>query len=164
MKPYHKISLIYLVVGVVWIIATDRLAGAFATDVEGYVAIQTAKGWLFVVVSSLLVYCLSKRLCAQIAKAEKEKRAVFKTTLEGSHHILLNYLNQMQLVTLEATRCPGYDPEILELAQRVSRETAQELRDLENAPFSGPEDIESFIYRGLRETRQAVERAAAKGR
>lgn len=156
MKPYNRISLSYLIIGVVWIVATDSLVATLATDSATHTFLQTAKGWVFVLLSTLLIHQLTRRAFQKTLRNEQEKRAIFRKTMEGSHHILLNYLNQMQLVTLEARRCPDFDPEILELAQEISDEAVRELRKLEELKVDEPEDIESFIYRKSKKSGRAA--------
>lgn len=160
MKPYLIVPVVYLAVGAVWIIASDLFVEAIAPSSTALTSLQTSKGWLFVIASTLLIYILTKKAFERMKKAENMKRAVFKKTLEASHHILLNYLNQMQLVTLEAECSDDFDPEVLALARRVSETTAQDLVNLESMEIQSPDDIEAFIYRGLRETRRALERTA----
>lgn len=52
------ISLVYGGLGAVWILGSDRLIYAIVTDAGRLTLIQTAKGWLFVAASSLVVYGL----------------------------------------------------------------------------------------------------------
>lgn len=52
------ISLVYGGLGAVWILGTDRLIYAVVTDAGLVTQIQTAKGWLFVAVSSFVIYGL----------------------------------------------------------------------------------------------------------
>lgn len=52
------ITLLYGGLGAVWILGSDRLIYAVVTDAGRLTLIQTAKGWLFVAASSLLVYGL----------------------------------------------------------------------------------------------------------
>ena len=160
MKAYQRISLYYLILGIVWISASDHVVVAIAPDPQLLVVLQTIKGWAFVLLSSLLIYSLTKRAFHKAAQLETEKREIFKKTIEGVDHILLNYLNQMQLVTIEARNSDDFDPEVLELAEQISDEAVVELRNLESLNFKVSDDIESFIYRKLRETRQSIERSA----
>jgi len=57
----QKGLLLYIVLGVIWVFATDFVIGRFITDKEVFMMIQEAKGLFFVVFTGLLLYCfLSK--------------------------------------------------------------------------------------------------------
>ena len=150
MKPSLKISLVYFVLGCLWILLSDRLAFLISDNIEFLTGIQTIKGWIFVVLSTLLIYSLTRRAFLCHAKAEAEKKEVFKGTVAGSCHILLNYLNQMQLIVLEAERSLDFDKSLLVTADRISKEACDELKKLESLDIKEAGDIETFIYRNLR--------------
>ncbi len=52
------LALLYGVTGVLWIVVSDDAARGFARDADALARYQTAKGWFFVAVSTLLVYAL----------------------------------------------------------------------------------------------------------
>ena len=62
----------------------------------------------------------------EMVRKEREKLEVYKSTVQASHHILNNYLNQMHLFRLKAEDCPDFDPDLLVLYEKVS----EEARDL----------------------------------
>ncbi|MET0263652.1 MAG: hypothetical protein ABW223_12185, partial [Rariglobus sp.] len=82
--------------------------------------------------------------------ANKEKVAIFHATIGGAHHVLLNYLNQMQLVTMEAERVDGFDKDILDLSKSLSDEAACELKHIGELKNISSESIDSEFYRALR--------------
>jgi len=53
-----KITLIYLVFSVLWILWSDRAVLAFAVDTDTQALLQTFKGWFFVAVTSVGLYVL----------------------------------------------------------------------------------------------------------
>jgi light-regulated signal transduction histidine kinase (bacteriophytochrome) len=57
----RTIALIYLAFGAVWIFFTDRLLVWLQLDPAVILRLQTAKGWLFVIGSAILVYVLLRR-------------------------------------------------------------------------------------------------------
>jgi light-regulated signal transduction histidine kinase (bacteriophytochrome) len=57
----RTIALIYLAFGAVWIFFTDRLLVWLQLDPAVILRLQTAKGWLFVIGSAILVYILLRR-------------------------------------------------------------------------------------------------------
>lgn len=132
MKPYVRITLAYLVFGVLWIIVSDLLAFLAASDSESLTQVQVLKGWLYVFLSSALIYYLTRQAFLHREKMRRERRALFLKTVFDSYDILLNYLNQMQLVILEAEKAADFDREILVIAKRVSKECSEKIKALEN--------------------------------
>ncbi|MGH8237823.1 MAG: sensor histidine kinase [Steroidobacteraceae bacterium] len=57
----RTIALVYLACGAVWIFFTDRLLVWLKLDAGLILRLQTAKGWLFVVGSAILLYVLLRR-------------------------------------------------------------------------------------------------------
>lgn len=147
MKPYWKITIAYLAFGVLWIFLTDRIAHSLSMDLNSLTHFQTIKGWIYVTLSGFLIFFYSKKSCDNLIKQEKAKLRVFKKAIEGARHILLNYLNQMQLVTLEAENCKDFDPETLVIAKQVSREASEELILLEKLNDASLENIHSVVYK-----------------
>ncbi len=150
MKPYLRVSLAYAVFGVFWIFFSDKLVEALASDLTRLTYFQTMKGWMFVALSTLLVLTITRRAFQEHLRTEKEKLAVFQKTVGGSYHILLNYLNQMQLVTIEAEQCPGFDQNVLKLATTASDEATAALAKLGGIQTVTPENIEAVLYEKLR--------------
>jgi len=150
MKSYLRITLSYLVFGVLWIIASDRLVELIAGDMSDVAYFQTLKGLTFVMLSALLIATLTRETLRKINEHQQEKSAVFHKTLEGSHHILLNYLNNMQLVTMEAEDCAGFSRETLKIAREATQQAQVELKRLNTITTITAEQIESTIYRDLR--------------
>lgn len=152
MKPYLCVTLGYLVFGVVWILASDRLVELAAGDLQDLSYFQTVKGIVFVCLSALLICCLTRRALKNQLAQQKEKEAVFRKTIEGSHHILYNYLNQMQVVTLEAEACQDFDPNTLKMAREISAKAEAELERLTAIETVTPEHIDSIIYRDIQKS------------
>lgn len=150
MKPYLRVAFAYAVFGVLWVFLSDRLVGFFVNDMEGLAYFQMMKGWLFVALSTLLVLTIARRAFEDHLHTEKEKLAVFHKTVEGSYHILLNFLNQMQLVTLEAEQCESFDREVLRVANEAAGEAERELRKLGEIQTITAEHIDAVIYERLR--------------
>lgn len=113
-------------------------------------SLQTIKGLLFVVLSALLVWFLTKRSQAALAAAENEKFAVFQKTVEGANHILRNYVNQMQILTVAAEDCPGFDRQALAAAEKVSQDVVDALTRLDHVSRVTAAEIDAAIYKDLR--------------
>lgn len=74
MKPALKIALIYLLVGVVWILLSDRLLLLlFSSDQQAEIAhFQTLKGLFYVFSTALLLWLLARRFYRQIEEKIEE--------------------------------------------------------------------------------------------
>ncbi|MEA2572734.1 MAG: hypothetical protein QOH93_32 [Chloroflexia bacterium] len=83
--PPAGIAAVYLVFGALWVLLSDQLARALFTDLETFTWVQTYKGWLFIALTTMLLYSLIKRTVlavelAEGAKAESELK--FRTLVE----------------------------------------------------------------------------------
>ena len=150
MKPYWKVTLWYLGFGVLWIFLSDRITAAHAGNIESLTKLQTVKGWCFVLVSGLFIFHLTKRSFNEALAKDRENHSVFKKTVEGVYHILRNYLNQMQLVTMEAERCNDFDKEIVAMSKDISEQALGELQKLDEIDTITPDRIESVVYGDMR--------------
>lgn len=61
MKIASRIASIYIVLGCLWIILSDRLLGFLVTDFERLQQLQTYKGWFYIFVTGMLVFHMVKR-------------------------------------------------------------------------------------------------------
>lgn len=163
MKPYLRVTFVYAVFGILWIFFSDRLVGMLTDNMEGLTFLQTMKGWLFIGLSSLLLLVLSKQAYDAQRRVEAEKLVVFNKTVEGSCHILLNYLNQMQLVTIEAEHCAAYDKSILRLANEATAQATEELKKLGELRIITAEHIDAVIYEKTRRRAGPAEWGADSG-
>jgi len=150
MKLHWRITSWYLAFGVVWVFCSDRLINALSDDIAVLTALQTMKGWTFIVLSTVLIFILTKRAAEERAALEAEKLAVFRKTVEGAHHILLNYVNQMQIVTLAAESCADFDPSALRTADEISRKVVAELKKLDHIAKVTSDEIDAVIYEDIR--------------
>jgi len=63
-------------------------------------------------------------------KVEAEKVKVYKAMASSTHHILNNFLHQMQLFKMTADNTPGFDPRILQLYNTIINEATQQIEAL----------------------------------
>lgn len=56
-----RITLVYLAVGALWILLSDRILEVIAGDGPTYAVLQTLKGWIFVGITAALLYVLINR-------------------------------------------------------------------------------------------------------
>lgn len=54
------ITIIYFIFGFLWILLTDKILLYLSPDNSDYVKFQTYKGWLYIVITTVLVYVLSR--------------------------------------------------------------------------------------------------------
>ena len=66
-----RVALRFALFGFLWIIFTDHLLAALTTDTTTLTALQTYKGWAFVLFSSLLIFLFMRSELAARTRAEK---------------------------------------------------------------------------------------------
>ncbi|MGD2117527.1 MAG: hypothetical protein PVG66_04150 [Chromatiales bacterium] len=74
------------------------------------------------------VYDMHRRNKAQ--KLETEKAKIYKAMLASTHHILNNFLNQMQLFKITAQKTPDFDPRILSMYDEIIRGASSQIQAL----------------------------------
>jgi two-component system, OmpR family, phosphate regulon sensor histidine kinase PhoR len=78
-----KIVLLYSTIAAIWIFFSDRMLAGLATDQATLIRLETYKGWLFVVVTALLLYWLIRR---------------YVTALRQNSEDLLNQFSQLTTI------------------------------------------------------------------
>lgn len=85
-----RVSFIYLLVGLIWILLTDSILLRLFTDTASLTKVQNYKGWVFVVASTILIYFLfndyfSKNQLFQkkLEESQEKFRNVFETANVG---------------------------------------------------------------------------------
>lgn len=86
--PALKTGLIYLVIGVVWILFSDQMLNAFTNNPKTITQIQTFKGWFFVGASAVLIFSLVSLYFNQLESAHKK--------LQKSKDFHLDLLNRLR--------------------------------------------------------------------
>ncbi len=72
LKFEYKITLAYIILGIFWIISSDRLLGFVTDDTNLLTRIQTFKGWFYVFVTALLFFLFLKRHLNKLRETENE--------------------------------------------------------------------------------------------
>jgi len=70
-----KTAIIYAMFGGLWIILSDKLLGIMVHNLETYAAIQTWKGWLYIVVTAMLIFHLTLKGFKELAFSREELSA-----------------------------------------------------------------------------------------
>ena len=78
----------------------------------------------------------------KLLRKENEKHEVYKSMLHATHHILNNFLNNMNLFRYEAENCKDFDKDILKLYEKVTTDTITQIKNLENIQSPNKEIIE----------------------
>lgn len=84
-KPAFKIATIYAIIGVLWVLLSDRILAILVTDLETIVLLQSYKGWFFVLLTAVLIYYLietqtniSDRFEEKLKERDDELRLTFQ--------------------------------------------------------------------------------------
>lgn len=103
-----RIVIPYLILGVLWIAFSDRLLLLFRGDADLMLILSTAKGWFYVLITTLLLYVLVSR---EFARREELERRLMKENTEKEvllaeiHHRVKNNLQVVSsIVSLELGR------------------------------------------------------------
>ena len=73
---YLKITFVYFLFGILWIYFSDAAINLFIDDLNTLQFIQTIKGWIFICLSTILLYFFSKQ---QFNNLQEEKNQLAKT-------------------------------------------------------------------------------------
>jgi PAS domain S-box-containing protein len=82
-----KITVIYVLVGSMWILFSDYLTFSISSDPQFITNVSILKGWIFMVFSGAMLYSLIKRLLEKVAQTKKESeenyREIFNAANDG---------------------------------------------------------------------------------
>ncbi|MBU1137573.1 MAG: response regulator [Proteobacteria bacterium] len=82
-QPAFKVSFIYAVFSVLWILFSDQILFWFVKDPEVLTSIQMLKGWLFVIVTSIIIFLLLSKEISRLKDAENVLLATLHSTADG---------------------------------------------------------------------------------
>ncbi len=157
MLNYRKIPITYFIVGAIWILVSDKIVELIAPSLQDVTLFQTLKGWTFIAITTLLVWTMARRQQERMKAAEQERHALYNQTIKGVHHILLNYLNKMQLLTLEAETHESFNQETIKIANEATDEAAKALKALQELPEPTTSNVEANAFNDLKTSKQAPE-------
>ena len=90
LSPF-KITVIYAIIGSIWIILSDRLLAAFIHDANVLTQFQTYKGWFYIIITGWILYLLISRYSIvvqrEIAEGNKaeEDLKLFRELIDHSN-------------------------------------------------------------------------------
>jgi diguanylate cyclase (GGDEF)-like protein/PAS domain S-box-containing protein len=82
-KPAVKISLIYIAVGAIWILASDNALAYFFSSKETISQLQTVKGWFYIIATGALLFWLVQRQLKSINESEERYDLAMKGSQDG---------------------------------------------------------------------------------
>ncbi len=146
-RPYQKITIIYFIIGALWIFFSDRILTSLARSTEIITMLQTYKGWFFVTFTSVLLFFLVRKDYRALEQREKEKFEIFRTTMSAVNHILNNFLQKMIFFKQMAEESKEFKTEVLEIYSNVITQTTDEIKKLGEIKKLSKEEIEKIVYR-----------------
>jgi len=119
-SPQTRIVLVYLVVGVLWIYFSDRLIAVSLSSPEAITRAQSAKGWLFILITSVMLYLLVEQHFRAMKKKHRELIKSYDQTIRGwievmdlRHHETRNHTERVTRMTVAFARLAGVEAERL---------------------------------------------------
>ncbi len=73
-----RITIIYLVLGSLWILFSDKLLSQYISDPAMLTGLQTVKGWFFILITAGLLFILIRRNMLALQKARSETETLSK--------------------------------------------------------------------------------------
>ncbi len=93
-KSEYKITILYLIIGGLWILFSDRLVSGIASNAEDISILQTWKGWFYVAVTGLLLFFLIRKDNQNLRKSTNALQKA-KDELEKANRIKSSFLTNM---------------------------------------------------------------------
>lgn len=87
-KVSIKITIIYVIIGVIWIVLTDNMANYFATNKNILILANIIKGFIYVAINSIVLFFLIYYALKRIQLSEKKLIKSYKK-LEKAHEKLI---------------------------------------------------------------------------
>ncbi len=128
MLPYVRVPLLYGVVSVIWIYCSDSAVRMMFDSPDAMTTVSMWKGWIFVVVTTGMLYALIRRDCVIHAEREKDKREFLEENIRAMNHITRNFLQKMTIFREYAERTEGFDKEVLQLYDTIIDDASVEIQ------------------------------------
>lgn len=122
------ISVIFLLISIVFEMELFEHLMLTLEDLEKYEIDE-----LFIPLILFFVFAFMDYITRQKShKIELEKIKIHRAMLSSTHHVLNNFLNQMQLFKMTADDTPGFDPNVLSLYHQIINEASGQIEALGN--------------------------------
>jgi len=137
LSPAFKISALYLLLGLLWILFSDLLLSWLVDDVEVMRRMQTYKGWFYVSVTALLFFLLIKRSFDRLDRARE-------SLSEAARHY--SYLFRNNPYPMWVFECNGKRfVEVNEAAEKTYGYSQEEFQKLSLGDIHHPDDMEDIL-------------------
>lgn len=120
-----RITFIYVLAGALWILLSDRLLGLISIDKETATRISVIKGWIFVLVSGLMIFTLVRSSLQKVKIAEEKSFRSYQSLRQVNLELAAAY-NQVA----EAQRELTYQYDELIEKQKMLEKSDKELEYL----------------------------------
>jgi NAD-dependent DNA ligase len=150
-----KISALYTLAGIVWILASDTVVSAMVPADEQITVLQSLKGIVFVLVTAAILFALTRHYFQKMEAAREEKEAVFASTVDAANIILKNFLNDMIYFRMVAEDTPFIEKEVIAEYDRVINNTSDKLDQLASLGTVSADDIREWALRETQGTSTA---------
>lgn len=74
-----------------------------------------------------------------------EKLKIYKAMVSSTHHILNNFLNQVQLLKITAEDTPNFDPKAIELYEETVKEATKQIKALSSIQDINENNIKKSV-------------------
>lgn len=90
-KVSFKISAIYMVAGVLWILLSDKVVELMVANKEDLMRLSMLKGWFYVFVTALMIYLLIRSALMRIKSTEEKLRGSYKRLSKINQELAVAY-------------------------------------------------------------------------
>lgn len=107
-RPALTVASIYAVVGILWVSLSDRILAFLVTDVTTVTAIQSYKGWLYVLLTAALIYYLVETQTDASARATnqlKEREDELRLTFQNAPTAIITFDMQGRFLSANQSAC-----------------------------------------------------------
>ena len=117
-KPHYRIVLIYLMLGALWIFFSDSIVGSLFQNKEDITFAQNIKGWLFIVITGLLLFFLIRKAVNAAEEASSKLVESYEQTIRGwgyvtdlRHQETKDHTERVTKMTIELAKLSGISEE-----------------------------------------------------
>ena len=149
MKIHRKagfIALIYLTIGIVWIVASDKILLALIEDPILLTQIQTYKGWFFTLISTILIYTLTYSFMKDINKANSNISSLLSKTLSDNETEKKHITNTLDNEYAQVLAFVKMRMKIIKDALNEGDSKIQEIDEIETEINKSFEKLKKFVH------------------
>jgi PAS domain S-box-containing protein len=141
---------IYLLVGILWIVLSDRVLATVAQDIALLSEFQTLKGWLFVAASAVLIWWLVRREVRRVQESEAQLAALGDQGIAGTYVVVDGRFARVNARFAEIFGYPIEQIEGMSALDVVVEADRDRIRASISESESGWEDLARYRFTGRR--------------